>query len=475
MSESPSSTTVRRPAARGAPPPAAMQMMLHVVFPPERAAALLLQGDALVVGRDPAAAGLVIADATISRRHLAIDWHRDSGAYVARDLGSRNGSAVDGVALGPDPRPLAPGSVLRIGDVLAVYEQAERLQPDDAAEVSREAVPGEAAEMRALRVRLVRAAADPAPVLLIGESGTGKERIAAEVHRLSGRRGRLVAVNCAALSRQLIESQLFGHVKGAFTGATEAQPGYFRAAQDGTLFLDEVGELPLDVQPKLLRALQQGEVQPVGSPQTTRVDVRVVAATNRQLGDAVTAGHFRADLYARLALWELRVPPLRDRRPDLLAWIDRLHTQWRQRRGDPATPPLRFDPDAAAALLQAPWPLNLRGLERLIHELAATGATDEAIPVWRLPAGIASSPAGSRPPAPVSAGASPVAPARAAPASADAPAASSARAPVPTREEFVAAYESLGGSVRGLAKHFGRDRRQIYRWITAYGLKGSRE
>src|SRR6185295_11015283 len=173
------------------------------------------------------------------------------------------------------------------------------------------------------------AATDPAPVLLHGESGTGKERIAGELHRLSGRKGRLIAVNCAALSRELVESQLFGHQKGAFTGATELHPGYFRAAQGGTLFLDEIGELSLEVQPKLLRAIQQGEVQAVGSTQPAHVDVRVVAATNRELQQAVNAGQFRADLYARLSLWELRVPPLRERRADLFPWIDRLHGRWR--------------------------------------------------------------------------------------------------------------------------------------------------
>jgi DNA-binding NtrC family response regulator len=315
--------------------------------------------------------------------------------------------------------------------------------------VDREAVPGQAAVMSALRARLARAALDPAPVLLVGESGTGKEHIAAEVHRLSGRKGPMVTVNCAALSRELAESQLFGHQKGAFTGATEAQPGYFRAAQGGTLFLDEIGELALELQPKLLRAIQQGEVQAVGSAQPGHVDVRVVAATNRELAQAASAGQFRADLYARLALWELRVPPLRERRVDLFTWIERLHRRWRTRRPTEPKQAPSFEPDAAEALLRAPWPLNLRGIERLIHDLATPGA---AGPVGRsrLPGWLTSA-----------------APAPAAPPD-------ERRVPVPSREEFLEAHRKLGGSVRALAKHFGRDRRQIYRWLESHGLSEGR-
>ena len=447
-------TTVKRSPSRERTAAPAQPARLCVVYPPERAAARPLQDEPLVIGRDPAEASLVVDDATVSRRHVRVEWLNGPGLHFASDLGSSNGSSVDGAPLTAEKKPLVDGTVLRIGDVLVVYEQAQAVA-GDAATVDRDAVPGEAATMAALRARLARAAGDPAPVLLCGESGTGKEHIAAELHRLSGRRGRLVAVNCAALSRELVESQLFGHSKGAFTGASEAHAGYFRAAQGGTLFLDEIGELSLDVQPKLLRAIQQGEVQAVGSTQPVHVDVRVVAATNRDLQQAVAAGQFRADLYARLALWELRVPPLRERRADLFRWIERLHRRWRsQRPGEPQSP-LRFEPDAAEALLRAPWPLNLRGVERLIHELSAHAAgvvTPAAIPAWVKGAA----------PAPVAAAA--------APAPAESP-----KVPVPSREAFLAAYKELNGSVRGLAKHFGRDRRQIYRWLTSYGLDQKEE
>jgi transcriptional regulator with GAF, ATPase, and Fis domain len=297
---------------------------------------------------------------------------------------------------------------------------------------------------------VARAAPDPAAVLVIGETGTGKERIARELHRLSGRAGKLVPVNCAALTPQIVDSQLFGHVKGAFTGAGEAQPGLFRAAHGGTLFLDEIGDLPLELQPKLLRALQEGEILPVGSTQPVRVDVRVVAATHRDLLRAIGAGTFREDLYARLSIWELSVPALRERRADLLPWIERLHGAWARERGTDAA--LSFDADAAEAVLRFAWPLNLRGLERLVHELAAAGPRRGAVTRAGLPAWLS---------------AGDVAPAAAEPQPRPKEAA-------PTREEFVRAFEELGGSVHGLAKRFDRDRRQIYRWVDSYGLSKKR-
>jgi transcriptional regulator with GAF, ATPase, and Fis domain len=297
-------------------------------------------------------------------------------------------------------------------------------------------------------------------VLILGETGTGKERLARELHRLSGRPGKLVALNCAALNAQLVESQLFGHARGAFTGASEAQPGLFRAAHEGTLFLDEVGELPLETQPKLLRALQEGEVLAVGATQPVRVDVRIVAATHRDLGRAVAAGTFREDLYARLAMVELALPPLRDRRVDLLGWIDRLAQAWAERRGVAGT--FRFDADAAEALLRFAWPLNLRGVERLVHDLGASHApgaviTRGALPRWL----VATDGDGPADPAP-----------RTPDDDDDAPPA--ARDRVPTRDEFTRAFHELGGSVHALARRFGRDRRQIYRWIEAHDLADAR-
>ena len=177
---------------------------------------------------------------------------------------------------------------------------------------------GESPPMGALRRTIDKVAPSTATVLVTGESGTGKELVARALHYASERaEGPFVPVNCGALVENLLDSELFGHVKGAFTGADQAKRGLFVAADGGTLFLDEIGELPLELQPKLLRALQEGEVKPVGGVEATRVDVRVVAATNRDLGEAVSAGRFREDLYYRLAVITIDVPPLRARRGDV--------------------------------------------------------------------------------------------------------------------------------------------------------------
>jgi transcriptional regulator with GAF, ATPase, and Fis domain len=420
---------------------------LRVVFPLELRRSFSLRAEETILGRDPGSDGLLLDHGTISRQHAALQWSGTHHAHTLRDLGSRNGSQADGVSAAHAPRPLCNGSLVRLGDTLLVYEQDAAVP--DAPQVSGDAVPGAAPGIRRLRQAMVRAAADPAPALIIGETGTGKEWVAREIHRLSGRRGKLVALNCAALTGQLVESQLFGHLKGAFTGATDAQPGLFRAAHGGTLFLDEIGDLPLELQPKLLRALQEGEVLPVGATQPVPVDVRVIAATHRDLARATRDQQFREDLYARLSLWELAVPPLRERRVDLLDWVDRLHREWAARRQSAGS--LRFDADAAEALLSFAWPTNLRGLERLVHELGAAEnnhvKTRSALPAWL--AAAPSSPALS-------------------------PEAEAGAEAVPTREAFTRAFEELDGSVHGLARRFGRDRRQIYRWLEAHGLADRR-
>ena len=447
---------------------------LSVVFPPScLPASLLVTTAPIVVGREPDEGGLRVQHETVSRRHARIAWDSERACHGVADLGSFNGSRLDGETLSGTPQPLQDGAVLRVGDALLVYERGAELAWPEAGEVSREAVPGVARAMAAFRTRLARAAPDPKPVLIIGETGVGKERAAAEVHRLSKRPGPLVPVNCAALSPQLVESQLFGHVRGAFTGAATAHEGLFRAAERGTLFLDEVGELPLELQAKLLRALEDGEVQQVGSARPARVDVRVVAATNRDLAAASAAGQFRADLYARLSVWELRLSPLRERRVDILDWIERLHHRWaheNERAGAGARPLPGFTADAAEACLRHGWPLNLRGVERLIHELFSGDALGtEPVGPARLPVWLTSPPPGAttpdRPPS--------VSPSTTA-AGTDAAGADEgdrARPPIPTRAEFTAAYERLEGSVRALARHFGRDRRQIYRWLANHGLK----
>ncbi len=210
-------------------------------------------------------------------------------------------------------------------------------------------------------------------VLILGETGVGKEVIARSIHAQSGRSKRpILYVNCAALPEAIAESELYGHTKGAFTGANENRAGKFEAADGGTLFLDEVGELPLAIQAKLLRVLQTGELQRVGSDRTFSVDVRVLAATNRDLEREVAAGRFRADLYHRLAVYPLTVPPLRERRDDVLVLASYFLDTARARLG---LPPLRLTPDARVALLGYDWPGNVRELEHLLQRAALRAST----------------------------------------------------------------------------------------------------
>ncbi|MBZ5698032.1 MAG: sigma-54 dependent transcriptional regulator [Acidobacteriia bacterium] len=207
-----------------------------------------------------------------------------------------------------------------------------------------------------------------ADVLIEAESGTGKELVARLIHRASARReGPFVAVNCSAFPDHLLESELFGHVRGAFTGATATKPGKFELANGGTLLLDEVGEMPLGLQPKLLRVLQEREVDPLGSTRTVPLDVRVIATTNRALRARIAAGEFRADLYYRLNVLPLTLPPLRDRREDILE----LAEFFLRKHAPNSAPAYRIAPELAAGLEAHRWPGNVRELENFIRRALA--------------------------------------------------------------------------------------------------------
>ncbi|WP_085679261.1 MULTISPECIES: sigma54-dependent transcriptional activator SfnR [unclassified Pseudomonas] len=223
---------------------------------------------------------------------------------------------------------------------------------------------------QALLAHLQQVAPSEASVLIIGETGTGKELVARHIHNLSGRRnGPFIAVNCGAFSESLVEAELFGHEKGAFTGALAAKAGWFEEANGGTLFLDEIGDLPLPIQVKLLRVLQEREVVRLGSRKSIPINVRVLAATNVQLEKAINAGHFREDLYYRLNVVTLQLHPLRDRPGDILPLARHFIRSYSERLG---YGPVELSPKAQAKLVEYSWPGNIRELENVIHHSLLT-------------------------------------------------------------------------------------------------------
>lgn len=242
---------------------------------------------------------------------------------------------------------------------------------------------GTSAKMSAVYRLIEGVATATSTVLILGESGTGKELVARAIHQRSARASKpFVAVNCAAIPKDLVESELFGHVRGAFTGAQNARAGLFETAHGGTIFLDEVGDLPLVAQVKLLRTLQEGEVKRVGSDETKIVDVRVLAATNVDLKSLIDAGAFRTDLFYRLNVIGIALPPLRERKDDILLLAYHFIDKYARRMG---RDPKRLGPDAARALAEYPWPGNVRELEHAM-ERAVVLAQGAAISARDLPA-----------------------------------------------------------------------------------------
>ncbi len=294
-------------------------------------------------------------DPCVSRRHCVIEPTEER--VLVRDLASTNGTLLNGVRV--PAAELRPGLVLTLG--------ATRLRVAMDTKIDAEIV-GESASMQRMRAEITRFAAVPLPVLILGETGTGKELVARALHDQSGRRGRFVAVNCGSLPRELVESEMFGHERGAFTGADVRRNGFFQEADGGTLFLDEIGELPEALQTRLLRALESGVVRPVGATRESTVNVRVVAATHVDLERAVAGGRFRRDLYFRLDAATIRTPSLRTRRSDIPLLVERI-MQEEAALGHRC----RLSADAMGALLEHAWPGNVRELKNVMRRAAAIG------------------------------------------------------------------------------------------------------
>lgn len=351
-------TVMRRP-----PPP--LGVVIRVSGVPASTAERRLAKGRVVLGAGDQA-DIVLDDKAVSRRHVELSLVPE-GVFV-RDLESRNGTFYQGHRI--ERMVLSPGSRIAIGNAeIAIDADLEELG-EAGEETTYRGLLGSSVAMRRLLTILGRLEGSLVNVVVEGESGVGKELIARAIHEGSQvAEGPLVVVNCGAIGKELVLSELFGHAKGAFTGASEARVGAFEAAHDGTLFLDEIGELPLDVQPVLLRALESGEIKRLGENETRQVKVRVVAATNRNLKEEVAAGRFREDLFYRLAVVRLEVPPLRERLDD----VPLLAAAFAQQAGAGALPD-----DVMEKLSARTWPGNARELKNAVLAYLAIGVLPEA-------------------------------------------------------------------------------------------------
>jgi len=355
---------------------------LRVIEGPDAGLRVTSSSGRLVVGTSEKS-DLRLTDSTVSRFHAELLV--DAGSICVRDLGSRNGTRVNGVRVREGW--VEPGVRLQVGESTALLEaDAGTIE----APVSRAerfgSLVGRSVAMRQTFAALERSSASQATVLLLGETGTGKEAAAESLHAAGPRKdGPFIVVDCASLPANLLESELFGHTRGAFTGADRDRDGAMAAADGGTLFFDEIGELPPELQPKLLRALERREVKRVGGTHFRPVDVRIIAATHRDLRAEVNARRFRQDLYYRLAVVEIRLPSLRERLDDLPALVDalaeRLGTDPEQRKKLIETPGL------LAELQGHSWPGNVRELRNYLERGLTLGAWGHHPPAEPQPPG----------------------------------------------------------------------------------------
>jgi sigma-54 dependent transcriptional regulator, acetoin dehydrogenase operon transcriptional activator AcoR len=386
-------------------------------------------------------------DGRISSAHAQL--RRVPGRWLVEDLGSTNGTLVNGASV--RTAALDDGDLIEIGRVFFLYRDAVPTPPDEPADWTapqEAAVPGlvTLSPVFAHRLRELEAITrSMVSVVIQGESGTGKELVARAVHTLSGRSGPFVAVNCGAIPATLIESELFGVRRGAFSEAREDRPGLIRSAHGGTLLLDEIGDLPLAMQAAFLRVLQEREVVPLGQAKPVPVDVRVICASHRSLEELVRRGAFREDLWSRLCGFPIELPPLRERREDLGLLVAALLS-----RLAPRPDKVSFHPAAMRAILACPWPRNVRELEKHLEAalvLAGTGPI-LASHLGKLAAAATPATPSPRPPEPAE-----LSPADAA-----------------LRAELERALDEHGGNLAAVGRAMGKDRTQIRRWLGRFGL-----
>jgi len=441
-----------RPLAGG------MRIALHDVTE-----AAIGRGEARSIARHAGSVVIRVPDRRMSHDHARI-VRGAAGRFTIIDDGSANGTRING---GPIVSSvIEDGDVLELGQTLFIYREIagapRRFAGDCDTTQLDELLPGMATldpPHAAQLERLARIAPEPAPLLLLGEPGTGKELLAAAVHALSGRTGPFVAVHCRAIPPALAESHLFGHVKGALAGAVRDEMGQVRAAHHGTLFVDEIGDLPPSSQVALLRVLQEGAVLPVGGARPAKVDVRVVASSRQPLDELVAAGRVRRDLHARLSGFTHVIPPLRERRVDIGILLAALL------RGPRVRVPegLRFRGAAARALVAYDWPNNVRELERCITASIAL-AEEGVIRVEDLPAMVAATPSRRWAASAIAAAAS---------ASALAPSpifADDVRDGAELRRELEARLKETRGNVSEVARGMGKARHQVQRWLRRFAI-----
>ena len=373
---------------RGVLPESSVERFTLLPISPEdpNASPWVSAGPRCAIGSHPAN-DLILGDRTVSRFHCEIVI--DAAGARVRDLESRNGTYVDGVRVSEGW--LRHDSLLRLGQSEVRFRLAgERLAMRTSPRTHFGTLVGHSVAMRSAFAMLELASASNATVLIEGETGTGKEEASFSLHDASARSGKpFVIIDCSAIPPNLLESELFGHERGAFTGALHRRLGAFEEADGGTVFIDEVGELPLELQPKLLRVLERKTVRRVGENAHRPVDVRVVAATNRNLRSEVNKGRFRADLYYRLAVVNVRLPPLRERPEDLAFLVERildsLAATIDQRRR-------LLTPEFFARLQRGAWPGNVRQLRNYIEQCLVLDELPPMEEEWRSPSSISVDP-----------------------------------------------------------------------------------